>query len=151
MQEDEQFFMAQQEEGTAEPEVAGESEQKGKKAQRKAEQAVMSGLDETQQRAAAAYAAYLEAEHELERAYKEQEAEADRQYNDALEAARRTCEESIESSRKKHEDNVERSRRECEQSVNEALNARAEAERQAREARNETMERTWSTFTKARK
>jgi phage shock protein A len=110
--------------------VAGkeEVEEKAKKVPKKAEQAV-GFLDETQQRAAAAYAAYIEAQRQLEEAYKEQERQAEKVYTEAVEQARKACEESI----------------------NQALRARDEAEQKAWEARNETIERTWAIFTKARK
>jgi hypothetical protein len=121
--------------------VAGkeEVEEKAKKVPKKAEQAV-GFLDETQQRAAAAYAAYIEAERQLEEAYKEQERQADKAYNEAVEQAGKACEDSIAQARKAYEG-----------SVAQALRTRDEAERRAREARNETIERTWAVFTKARK
>ncbi len=105
-----------------------EVEEKAKKVPKKAEQAV-GFLDETQQRAAAAYAAYIEAERQLEGAYKEQERQADKAYNEAVEQARKAYEGSVAQ----------------------ALRTRDEAERKAGEARNETIERTWAVFTKARK
>ena len=121
--------------------VAGkeEDEEKAKQVPKKAEQ-VVGFLDETQQRAAAAYAAYIEAERQLEGAYKEQERQADRAYNEAVEQARKACEENIAQARKAYEGRVAQ-----------ILRTRDEAERKAREARNETIERTWAVFTKARK
>ena len=121
--------------------VAGkeEVEEKAKRVPKKAEQPI-GFLDETQQRAAAAYAAYIEAERQLEEAYKDQEEQAERTYNDAIEQARKACEENIAQSRKVYEE-----------SISQALRARDEAERKARQARGETIERTWAVFTKARK
>lgn len=121
--------------------IAGkeEVEEKAKRVPKKAEQAV-GFLDETQQRAAAAYAAYIEAERQLEEAYKEQERQADRAYNGAVEQAGKACEGSIAQARKAYEGDVAQ-----------ALRTRDEAERRAREARNETIEGTWAVFTKARK
>lgn len=114
-------------------------EGKAKKAPEKAEQAV-DLLGETQQRAAAAYTAYVEAQRQLEEAYKEQERRAEMAYIEAVEKARKACEESIARARKIYEESIERALRACD-----------EAELKAREARNETMERTWTIFTKARK
>jgi len=121
--------------------IAGkeEVEQKAKKPLKKAEQAV-DFLDETQQRAAAAYTAYIEAQHQLEGAYKEQERQAEKAYSEVIEQARKACEESIARARKIYEENTAQ-----------ALRTRDEAEREAREARNETIEQTWAIFTKARK
>ena len=120
--------------------VAGkeEVEQQTKKAPKKAEQAV-DLLDETQQRAAAAYTAYIQAQRQLEEAYKEQERQAERTYNEAAEQARKACEESIAQARKVYE-----------RGTAQALGTRDEVERKAREAYNEAMERTWAIFTKAR-
>lgn len=121
--------------------VAGkeEVEQQAKKAPKKTEQAV-DLLDETQQRAAAAYTAYIQAQRQLEEAYKEQERQAERAYNEAVEQARKACEESTTQARKVYE-----------RGTAQALGIRDAAERKAREAYNETMERTWAIFTKARK
>ena len=130
MSDAEQIFVAGKEE---------EIEQKAKKVPKKAEQAV-SFLDETQQRAAAAYAAYIEAQRQLEAAYKEQERQADGAHNEAVERARKACEESIAQARMAYEG-----------SITQALRTRDQAERKAQEARNETIERTWAIFTKARK
>ena len=130
MSDAEQIFVAGKEE---------EIEQKAKKVPKKAEQAV-DFLDKTQQRAAAAYAAYIEAQRQLEEAYKEQERQADGAYNEAVERARKACEESIAQAREGYEG-----------SIAQALRTRDEAERKAQEARNETIERTWAIFTKARK
>lgn len=116
-----------------------EAEQKAKKAFRKAEPVVES-LDETQQRAMTAYAAYLEAERQLETAYKDQERQAEKVYTDAVAQSRKVCEESLAQARKVYEE-----------SVSHALKTRDEVERKASEARSETMERTWIVFTKARK
>lgn len=130
MSDAEQVFVAQEE---------GAEEQKAKKAPRKAEQAV-NLLDETQQRAAAAYAAYIEAQRQLEDAYKDQEQQAERAYNESVEQARKACEESIARAREVYQESTER-----------ALRTRDEAESKAREVRNDIMERTWAVFTKARK
>ena len=130
MSDAEQIFVAGKEE---------EIEQKAKKVPKKAEQTV-DFLDKTQQRAAAAYAAYIEAQRQLEEAYKEQERQADGAYNEAVERARKACEESIAQAREGYEG-----------SIAQALRTRDEAERKAQEARNETIERTWAIFTKARK
>ncbi len=130
MPDAEQVFIAHEE----------EAEEKVRKAPKKAEQAAGGILDETQQRAATAYAAYIEAERQLEEAYKDQEKQAERTYNDAIEQARKACEENIAQSRKVYEE-----------SISQALRARDEAERKARQARGETIERTWAIFTKARK
>ena len=119
--------------------VAGKEEEKAKKAPKKAEQAV-DFLDETQQRAAAAYTAYVEAQRQLEGAYKEQERQAERVYSEAVEQAGKACEESITRARKVYEGGIAQ-----------ALRTRDEIERKAREAHNEAMERTWAIFTKARK
>jgi len=127
-----------------------EAEQKAKKAFRKAEPAVES-LDETQQRAMTAYAAYLEAERQLETAYKDQERQAEKGYTDVVAQARKLCEENIAQAKKVYEDSTAHARKVYEESVTQALKTRDEAERKAREARGETMERTWIVFTKARK
>jgi len=50
----------------------------------------MDFLDETQQRAVAAYVAYVEAERQLENAYKDQEQKAEKAYSDSLDHTRRT-------------------------------------------------------------
>jgi len=118
MSDAEQIFIATEE----------EVEQKARKASKKVEQTI-NLLDETQQRAAAAYAAYKEAERQLEEAYKEQERDAERIYNEAVDQARRVCEES----------------------TTQALRTYTEAEQKAREARNEAVGQTWAVFTKVRK
>jgi len=89
MLEPEQIFVADK----------GEAEQKGKRDTKKIEQTV-DLLNETQQRAAAAYTAYLEAQHQLAEAYKEQERQANKTYNEVVEQARKSCEESIAQARK---------------------------------------------------
>jgi len=129
MSEPEQIFVADK----------GEAEQKGKKDTKKIEQTV-DLLNETQQRAAAAYTAYLEAQRQLEEAYKEQERQANKTYNEVVEQARKSCEESIAQAKKAFESSVTRSLRICD-----------EAELKARESRNEALERTWAVFIKARK
>jgi len=129
MPEPEQIFVADK----------GETEQKGKKDNKKIEQTV-DFLSETQQRAAAAYTAYLEAQRQLEEAYKEQERQANKTYNEVVEQARKSCEESIAQARKAFESSVSRS-----------LRISDEAEMKARESRNEALERTWAVFIKARK
>lgn len=129
MSEPEQIFVADK----------GEAEQKGKKDTKKIEQTV-DLLNETQQRAAAAYTAYLEAQRQLEEAYKEQERQANKTYNEVVEQARKSCEESIAQARKAFESSVTRS-----------LRISDEAELKARESRNEVLERTWAVFIKARK
>ena len=68
-------------------------------------------LDETQQRAAAAYVAYVEAERQLERAYKEQEAKAEKAYADSLERAARQSEEAIAAARRSYEQSQAHSRK----------------------------------------
>ena len=110
-----------------------------KEAPKKTEQAV-DFLDETQQRAVAAYTAYIEAQRQLEEAYKGQERQAEKAYNETVERAKNACEETLSQCRKVYEGNV-----------SQALRTRDEVERKAREARNEAMERTWAVFTKARK
>jgi predicted ATPase len=117
----------------------GEGEQKAKKLPKKAEQAT-GVLDETQQRAMAAYAAYIEAERQLEEAYKDQEKRAEKDYEKAIEQARKACEESIAQGRRIYEESIDR-----------ALRTRDEAERKAREAHNESVQQTWAVFIKARK
>mgnify|MGYP001044762388 CR=1 FL=1 len=114
-------------------------EEKAKKIPKKAEQAV-DLLGETQQRAAAAYTAYIEAQRQLEEAYKEQERQAERTYNEAVEKAGKACEEGIARARKVYE-----------ASTVQALRTRDEEERKAREAHSEALERTWAIFTKARR
>jgi len=123
----------------AEQVFIAKEEEKAKKAPKKAEQAV-DLLGETQQRAAAAYTAYVEAQRQLEEAYKEQERQAEMAYIEAVEKAGKACEESIARARKIYEE-----------STAQALRTRDEAELKAREARSETMERTWAIFTKTRK
>jgi len=117
----------------------GEAEQKGKKDTKKIEQTV-DFLNETQQRAAAAYTAYLEAQRQLEEAYKEQERQANNVYNEVVEQARKSCEESITQARKAFESSVTRS-----------LRINDETELKARESHHETLERTWAVFIKASK
>lgn len=141
MSDVEQIFVAGKEE---------EIEQKAKKVPKKAEQTV-DFLDKTQQRAAAAYAAYIEAQRQLEEAYKEQERQADGAYNEAVERARKACEESIAQARMAYEESIAQARKGYEGSIAQVLRTRDEAERKAQEARNETIERTWAIFTKARK
>jgi len=129
MSESEKIFVADK----------GETEQKGKKDTKKIEQTV-DFLSETQQRAAAAYTAYLEAQRQLGEAYKEQERQANKAYNEVVEQARKSCDESITQARKAFESSVTRS-----------LRISEEAELRARESRNEVLERTWAVFIKARK
>jgi len=131
-------------------ETEEETEQKGKKIPRRAEQAV-DFLDETQQRAAAAYLAYIEAERQLEEAYKDQEGLAEKAYGEAVEQARKSCEETIAQDRKLYEDTISQARQAYEETTARALKTREEAERKARQVHNQTLERTWIVFTKARK
>lgn len=97
-------------------------------------------LAETQQRVAAAYTAYIEAQHQLEEAYKKQEQQVEKAYNEAVEQARKACEESLAQCKKVYEESVAL-----------ALRTRDEAEQTARKTHNEAMERIWAVFTKARK
>jgi hypothetical protein len=131
-------------------EAEEETEQKGKKTPRRPDQAV-DFLDETQQRAAAAYIAYIEAERQLEEAYKDQEGLAEKAYSEAVEHARRTCEETIAQGGKLCEETIGQARQAYEETVARALKTREEAERKARQVHNQTLERTWTVFTKARK
>jgi len=131
-------------------ETEEETEQKGKKPPRRADQAV-DFLDETQQRAAAAYLAYIQAERQLEDAYKDQEGSAEKAYGEAVEQAKGTCEETIAQGRKLCEDTMNQARKAYEETIARALKTREEAEHKARETRNQTLERTWTVFTKARK
>ena len=132
--------------------VAGkeEVEEKAKRVPKKAEQAI-GFLDETQQRAAAAYAAYIEAQRQLEEAYKEQERQADGAYSEAVERVRKVCEESIAQARRVYEESMAQARKVYEGSIAQTLRTRDDTERKAQEARNENIERTWAIFTKTRK
>jgi len=152
-----------------------EIEQEAKKAARKiVEQPVEgTGLGEIQQRAVMAYAAYIEAEREVERAYRDQQQKIEKAYLGAREKARKTCEESVAQTLNAREEAEEKARKTCEESVAQALSAREEAEGKARkaceekvalamkareeaelkslEARNEGMEQSWDIFTKSKK
>ncbi|MEA3253605.1 MAG: hypothetical protein U9Q17_01510 [Chloroflexota bacterium] len=142
----EQVFIAHEEEG----------EQKTKKAARKTEpeevaETLGGAFDATQQRAAAAYMAYLEAQRQLEEAYKDQELQAEKTYNTTIEQVRKACDESIAQATRARNESIAQANKACEESMAQVLKTRNEAEKKAREAHNETIDRTWAIFTKARK
>jgi hypothetical protein len=130
--------------------IGGGAEQQTKKVPKKTEQAE-EPLGEIRQRAMSAYAAYVEAERQVEQAYKSQEQQAGKNYQGAKQQTEKVCEESIAQALKIREEAEQKAKRVCEESIAQTLKIREEAAQKAWEARNEIMERTWAVFIKSRK
>jgi hypothetical protein len=125
--------MAHEEEGAVKAAAATTPLEDPKKAPRAAEPTI-DFLDETQQRAAAAYVAYVEAERQLERAYKEQEAKAEKAYADSLERARKENEEAVAAARRSLETSQGQARKVMEDGLAKARQAYEDSASQLRKA-----------------
>ncbi len=114
--------MANDEGVTVKASTSGTAAEESKKAPKAAEPTI-DLLDETQQRAAAAYVAYVEAERQLERAYKEQEAKAEKSYASSLERARKENEDAVGAARRAYEASLAHAKKAMEDGVTKAQQA----------------------------
>jgi hypothetical protein len=130
-----------------------EIDQETKKVAKKANEQTLegTGLSEIQQRAVMAYAAYIEAEREVEKAYLDQQKKIEKDYLETREKARKACEESIAQALKAREAAEEKARKDCDEKVALAMKAREEADLKSLEARNVSLEQSWDIFIKSRK
>ncbi len=137
-------------EGEPKESAAEEMAQQVKKSLEKTEQAA-SPLDQIQQQAVMAYAAYMEAEQQVARAYKENEGHVQKAYGAAEQQAQKAYDESMAQALRRREEAELQAKKAFEESLSQASQKRAESTTRAAQIRRETMDQAWAIYTKSRK